>query len=561
MIEAIAIDGVRNVKGQIALTPKTLIIGRNGSGKSAYRVGGSFAALGYVPGYQIRENAANVGNGEMSALVAYDDGKSIARRLSLGKTVSERVAVNGGAWQQRNAAAGMIEVAFGTEPRIMDVAAFWAGPPAEQRRAILRLSGNDDCDALIAAEATARKALNTARQNRQAAEKVVERLTLQLADIERPAGNLAALRKELAEARTTAGELETKVATGKANDRARAGHEKAKKDIPGLVFAAELAAKEHAEATEAWQLRRDEFTAIEAKKPEVEPYEIPEDARLAIFDCAGGLATWKPTIEAAKLVKTRALAILQPVMKRIEDSEFATSQMRTWRELHEHALEKGVAAKNAKEDAERKADKAADALSIGRNAVALADAIGPGLDPDDETALAGLRARIARIEADIIPHERIDAINQQIESAKIDVEKSVGVEDKTKEELTAATTRQAEAVETADLELTERSKLVLPYGHLRMSATDKDVTISWQMDDKRNVQRAALSGGEQAVFDAALGYAMAPGATIFLEGAEMDDQRLRDTMTHLNGCPAQVVLLTCHGDGLQVDGWSVVDLG
>jgi hypothetical protein len=182
---------------------------------------------------------------------------------------------------------------------------------------------------------------------------------------------------------------------------------------------------------------------------------------------------------------------------------------------------------------------------IAENAEKRLASVGPGVDPHDVAARAGLEQRQSEIAAKLAPLRRIDAIEREIKSAEIAAERETDAEEDRKATLTAAIERQKAVVEGAVEDLALRSREILPEGQLGLNDDGRNISIYWQRGTVQ-VQRCALSGGEQALFDCAVGHSLATGALVAVEAAEADDDRVGAMLAHFPTAISQVAVLTCH---------------
>jgi hypothetical protein len=188
--------------------------------------------------------------------------------------------------------------------------------------------------------------------------------------------------------------------------------------------------------------------------------------------------------------------------------------------------------------------RAINALASAEDAEKNLASVGPGVDPHDVAARAGLETRLSEINAKLAPLRRLDAIEREINSAQIVAEKAATQEDDQKAVLAGAIERQQQVVQGAAEDLARRSMAVLPDGNLVLDDDGRHVDVYWERSTVR-VARCALSGGEQALFDCAVGHSLAPGALVAVEAAEVDNDRMGAMLAHFP-TGLQVAVLTCH---------------
>lgn len=574
-IESVEIDGVRGISGKYELSKRTLLIGPNGSGKSTIPVTIDFTLLGLVPGYQKKETFANASGETMRGVVKIAD-HIIERTLTQGKTLRERIKIDNGTPTDAKAAAPMLELILGKEPPVLNMPAFWDATSTEKRRILLRLVADPETQATLAAdEEKARDAKKELTRQRQVAEKTVENLSKRLAGMEKPAGNLEHMRKEIKELSAQIRETETKVAEGQANDKARANltsqiekvADLSEKELP------ELDAKLEELDAELTQVREQldalvepphpvERVALTGRAAEVVGEVVQDLTRLACTledtaaedesastlcdsfkDMATRLGDLLPSDEAvaeAQAMETAYNAYQQEHLRLVASQEVFTDRIRLVKAQIEAGHQRVKTALEAQEDL---------------------DKLGDGADQKDVAALNGMCVRRQELEAKVEPLAEVAMVQREIEAARLEAEQALSEEDQAKKKLQEAIDAQQAVVEQAAEELAKRSKSILPYGNLRLEDDGKDITIFWAKSKDLRVQRTTLSGGEQALFDCALGHALAPGALIVIEGAEIDNANIVRVMDHIRDCEFQVLLLTCHAPDVVPENWTVLNMG
>ena len=564
MIEKVIGKNIRGLDFEVSLGEKTLCVGPNGSGKTSIAAAINIAHLGYIPGSKVSETILNASGNPMRCRVDHDGGKNVAREFEQGKTLQERVSVNGQPWQKRNAADGMITLAFGTAPQVVDMPAFHAAPAAEKRRQLLRLTpdvGADVVEQLMADEKKARDTLNAKRAMRQAAEKHLAGLTAELGEIEFPAGDFARLQAERLEAVEHEKEYAHKVAEANANDRARVNLQDLVASLPSLQAERdELEAQLKEANTSVADIEQKQaahaLTApvMPAGGERAQAFEAVEQSLLLLLDLI--------TDDAENIIIESALQEIIACGPDRADMQKYNQAFSTYQTI-ENELQRRLEDQSALAlRVERKMDNIASRLTTAQAAQNKLASIGPTLTANDEAALAGARARVDELDAKLEPLRERKVRHEQSERARLEVAAAGKAEDQAKADLEDASTAQLVVLREVTDKLAIRSKVVLPFGNLRLEdAGSQGLTIYWAKDAETKVPRETLSGGEKAMFDCAVGYAIAPQAIIVIEGAEMDDQWLLTTMEKLTALPAQVLLMTCHGPtGSIPDGWTTVDM-
>jgi DNA repair exonuclease SbcCD ATPase subunit len=190
--------------------------------------------------------------------------------------------------------------------------------------------------------------------------------------------------------------------------------------------------------------------------------------------------------------------------------------------------------------------------------------LGAGVDPKDAEVLEGLQSRRLELDAKIRELAKFETIDAEVEKARIALSEVDAKEEKAKAALEAVIAKQQSVVASFTHILADRSTAILPTGRLDMEDDGKNIEIVWVRDDKRT-RRDTLSGGEQATFDAAMGYALAPKALVIIEAAEVDTWAGRDSLSvllaHLEKAPCDLLVMTCHDAKTVPEGWSTVTLG
>jgi len=548
VITKVSLENVRGQTKEQEFGEKNLFIGPNGSGKSTLVHAVDLALLGYLPGYQKKAVMANASADTMMAGVVVD-GVDVERRWTAGKTLSERVIVNG-VPGNRNAAESMLRMCLGAEPRLIDIPAFWAMTGTDKRRMILGMvSDQETIKKLTSDEKAARDALSRARKARQSAEKAVETIVKSLSEMERPVGDLGELKKELSEAQVEFSDAQKRVAEGMANDKARA-HLKERvdsledKNNQRIAYTAEQ--KDAEEKLMALLTELDDATQL------AEESRVHEASKEIIDAIAEVMALLANHPDLAKQV-AYVLQRIAPTEEQVEQARIAWSTVSTL-QSKVNKLQK------VKSKAERQVEMLdAEISAIERDRKA-GDKIGEGLDKNDEAVMAGTAKKIEGIQKAIEPIVKYDTVRNEAEKARIAAQEKVSDEDAAKADLSKAIDAQASVVRAAASLLAERSRSVLPEGELELDDDGTDITIRW-----KGVQRETLSGGEQVIFDAAVGHALATTALVVLEAAEVDTWPGRDNLfkvlAHIGNIKdLQCVVMTCHQPRSIPEEWNVVDL-
>jgi len=559
-ITKIELNGFRVEKSITALSDRTVFIGPNGSGKTAHVAGLHYLLTGAIPGYGPSDAVLNMAGDEMT-VTAEVRGRQVSRSLKRGKTLSETMTLDGQPLKTgRGGAAGVIQAAFGPKPLLMDMLSFERMTSSEQRREILSLvSTPTEMAALAQREKTARDEKNEGDRLKREAQATLATLQASLSEItDRPVGSIEQIKAEVKTIEADIKEVQKRVAEGKANDKARetaaASHEGLDKLKEGIAKAKQMIA----DADESkLAMIADKAKLNPPDRPPEVLYELPQQA---IEDLR----------EVVKMLKPVGhLESVGPAIAKIVGMVPNRKAWLAWQEgvkAHQAAMAKmdeGIAQVNAQaDDLRRRLSIAENQLKTREDAIERENNIGPGLNPEDEATLTGLNERRDALLEKRQTLEKIEALTQECDKARLVVEKREGESEARSKSLAAVLEAQADIVMEARERVHKLSAAILPDGYADLDDDGKDISIFWRREeDGRKVPWGGLSGGEKAIFDTALGHALAPDAMVVVEGAECDDLRLQGLLEQLQDCEFQVVVLTCHAPKHVAPGWTVVRLG
>lgn len=573
MISSVTVENVRNQTRTVSLVKNTLLYGANGSGKSTIAHAINLALLGYLPGYNKNTVFQNASDLCMSVSVVLDK-HTITRKWTLGKTLSESVKVNG-VEAKGNGSDAMIALATGGIPVVVDLPSFWAMSPTEKRRAFIKMVGGGmDVEKLMADEARAREEKNVRTRDRQAAEKTVSQLTQSLAGIEKPTGNLEQLQKELAEAEALWSELDAKIKNGQAADRLREQYKQQLQSSEEAGKKLEELRQRKEQALIKVQALDSDIAALVEKKPPEPPEATPALAGPHADTVMLCLSLIEKDLFPMKLSKVarKAIEVLQKMLKSMLETP---EEVTVLKENHAKYLKRMVGLEQARKQADMEYASALSAFRVAEGAAQSASktaeafaTLGAGVDQADVAKKNGIQDTIAKLKAGIAPLQKVAVIQAEIEKAKIAANKAEEAEGEAKKALEAAISAQAEAIGKLDAVLQQRSAEVLPDGYLVLADDGgKQFDVNWKRGDLV-INRNTLSGGEQCVFDAALGHAMCPGAMLILEAAEIDVDRFPVVLNKLGELQEQVLVMTCHEPApmlanqvFMAKGWGLVRTG
>lgn len=556
MIESITIDGIRNQKeSTLKLGMHTLIVGPNGSGKTAHVAGLQWLLNGCLPGHGPSEAFLNA-CGESMMARATINGRTLERRLTKGKTLSETIVLDGASIKvARGGAEGVIQAAFGHKPLLMDMIAFQRMTSSEQRREILSMVCTpQELAALTDREAKARDAKNDGQRKAREAAATLATLTKSLSDqADRPVGDVETIRATLADVEKDIKAVMANVERGKANERARIAYQNAKENATRLREKLAVLDAELTKAREAFAKAADEEKAHAALKPVAPPgpkIPLPGAAVVElteIIEAFKAMTNGKADILAPVANELKAIyARLRALVPNRAAHDTYMAAVAPWSETMTTLTEAKEAAQSALSAIVQEQNAVKAATTEAEKHLAAGAGIGPGLDPEDEAILAGLQKRRDDLAAKVQALDKVGALTAEIEKARLAVEKAERESEKLSKDLAGVLEAQADIVREARDAISERSERVLPHGIALIEDDGKEVRIFWEHADFGKVPWETLSGGEKAIFDCALGHALLPNAVVVIEAAEVDNANMGDLLLKLGDVDFQVCILTCH---------------
>jgi len=172
----------------------------------------------------------------------------------------------------------------------------------------------------------------------------------------------------------------------------------------------------------------------------------------------------------------------------------------------------------------------------------------------------GITARIAALRKDRDVHVRLQGLNVEAEKLRKEALEYSNQIEKEKVTIAVLLAQRQQIVQNTIVGLSKRMAEILPIGKPDISITeDGGVNIGWMRPDGKKVAYAGLSGGEKACFDPALAYSLKATVLIF-ESAEMDENRLMESLGKLNSTGVQAIVNTCYGPKVSPDGWKEIRL-
>jgi hypothetical protein len=175
--------------------------------------------------------------------------------------------------------------------------------------------------------------------------------------------------------------------------------------------------------------------------------------------------------------------------------------------------------------------------------------------------LAGLEAKGKRLRSDEALFLKAQGLDESIETARTKLGEDETDNINFKEQMAELKHKKSKAIGEACIRMQEKMTAILPEGMAVIHIDDEGVLlIGWlKPGAKAPVAYHSLSGGEKAIFEAALVHALEADLVI-IEAAELDEKNLVTSLEKLSGLDAQVLLSTCHAPAEVPNGWEVVKL-
>jgi len=564
MIERVTCENLRGTTKSVGLTDKNLIIGFNGVGKSTVVHAANLAINGYIPDDQSSNKSADYvfanSSDDVMKVGAFVNEIPIERVWTRGKNITQKVTVNGVAGN-KNGAQQMIELAVGKDPVLMDMPAFWNMSPKAQSRFILdAVSDADAVEKAFAKEREIREQKNITADERRAAEKALENITAQIAEIDTPQGDINTIKNKLEELRRMERDLNKKISDAQANERVRT-------ELSGLTESLPDAEKECEYLTEQLAKATGTLEDAKAKVEDLPDYPEMKMKRVAdkdVQEVLRGVADRLSDINVEDDDVPKIMECITTLIDLLPDPVAENQFKETWNAVDEQVREAKHNLKIAEENAnelQAKHTAIVEQITKAREAGLRLASIGPGVNHTDVDQLNALTEKITAAESMIEPLTEARALSDAAEKARMTVQTLTEKQDAELEKLREAEQGLFALVDAANEQLCVRSTEVLPYGGLVMETSGKDLNILWDMGEGKLVRRHTLSGGEKAVFDAAVGHALSPNACVVIEAAEVDDEHIIMLLENLATHPFQVIVLTCHKPPYDPsDSWNVIKM-
>lgn len=571
MINRIEFANIRGRSGELTLGTHTLLVGPNGSGKTTIAIAAQLALLGYIPGHDKDDVFVNASGDNMSAtVVATKDGKAhkIERVWKKkGDSVTMQLTVDG-VKAGRQSANALIQLALGDANPVFDLPALWQQSSSQQRRTIMSMAMDGDADALIKEEADARDRKNARATDRRGTEAAMSQLAAELASVVRPAGNLASIQRDLQKTQEDLSAVQKRVADGEANDKARANMLSLIESLP--ADRAELDETEKALATATEKAAHaaiilDECRKGEPKRLEASRGSKANNVRLRLLhEDMLAVAAEDETTEKLKDTIAGWAAIIDRAVPSEEAIASAERKWAVWDARIKNAMTDNDKLNGEASRLVATHDRLKQKIEAAESARSAMQKIGPSVSEEDRAIGIGLALRIADLRKVVTVLSKIEGLERALASAELKAQHAAKAEDDAKKACADIQAKQAALIVSTNQRLADASHDVLPDGELFLTDDGKELRLSWKRGDGRIIDRHSLSGGEKTIFDAAIGYALAPNALIIVEAAEVDTWgigvgvgTLCRVLSHLflNG-NAQFLLLTCHDVGVTVSDWT-----
>lgn len=565
MISGITIENVRGVTGSLELDQHTIITGPMASGKSAYPVGLDFIMFGYVPGSKPSEMFNNALGDTMYAKATVSD-RVIERWMTKGKTLSEELAVDGNRVKlSKGNDKAMLQMALGKAPKLFDVQAFWNATGPERRKMVLGMvTDPDKVDELLTAEKDARADVSLLAADRRAADQAVSQLSRELAEMEKPSGDLTEIEEQLETLQMDLDAARDRVRTGEANDRARAAIASSKDTLPTLEARllasqkdAEALAEQLCAAQDALKDHKDDEPTLE--EGEYARWEITPIVRTVLEEVRDDIGAVVKELVANEHLDRAYDRLGEMIGDPEKEAEWA-KQRAEWDNQNQTLANKERQLASQIDAVGRDISSAMVQITACKETIAKEEAIGPGLDQNDVASAEGFEARKKGLEASAHVLRKMKIRQDDIEQAKINAGKAAEQEKVAKEAIDTAVEAQRKVVSEVEDMLAKRSKEFLPYGNLRVLDEGKKFDLLWAKDADTRVSRSTLSGGEQCLFDAAVARILAPEAAVVMEAAEIDDEVLVKFLGDTANADYQIIILTCHEPPTVPDGWKHIKM-
>jgi len=565
MITRIAATGFRGKELNVELGEKTVLLGENMAGKTTLMDAGTLAILGYLPGQdkkRIFENASE----DIMGVGATVNGTAIARswgRNSNG-SVSQAAQIDNKPVKP-SSINDVIATTFDGPP-VFDCPAFFDQSPRKQRRAVLRLAADslDEVDTALDAEDSARKRLSTLREQAEAAEKNLSRLTARLTELPRPPGDREKIEADLKEQQDAHAELQKIVDQAAATDRTRKELQQAIAEAPKLTAERELLKKGY----EAGKAKMEEIDKeIEAKSEAGSVASVgtlPARARQVIEEVLKGLDTLSGEIlEAHDEIQgyITGLRELVPTEAQVTADNARREELLT--EIRELRNAKGAIDREQKKRIER-GSYIKRRLDEARTAQGRLDKLPQGTITQSDKTLTGIQTQIDTLQDQKEALSNWQTVSTEADAARLDRDKSKAEEETAKQSIKDAIEKAEALVASAAENLAERSARILPEGTIA-AADNGDFKLVWRREGKPDVGRNSLSGYEKVMFDGAVARSLGGDtATVWIDAGECGNLNLFHALSQMSDAPGQVVVARWTDDEVPItnvpEGWKVVRL-
>ena len=576
-VTKVMMTGMKNAAAgtQVVLGRLTALMGPNGSGKSAVFQAIQLVLLGYVPGLAKKgASIMDMAQGDtldLAVEVQTASGATVQVRRTWVRdakgSVKETVLVNG-VKAAGSAADGMIQLALGGAPALFDGPAFWAMSPDAMKKWLLARSADPaSVERILADEVKAKEGVNLARAAVKQAQASLAPLQAKVAAI--PHGqDLTALKASIQAKRDALASLKTEHQQGLENDAARAEVAKLAGQVDGIqeeLDRCRASVKDHRKLVE--QLAAT-MAQIQEGGSKLNLVQVPQEAAAIVTNVLGVLDRVLKDLGGLTIGATivKDVRACHDALTHLVPSQ---AQMAAAAQLRDKMAADYRTARGEHQQAQRELDtyvkrqgQLEAQLAAAKKARGRADKIGPGADPEVGKTIQAQEDELAKLEATLGDAGAHDGLRQALEGQRLATDKATQAEADAKAKHQAEKDALDKLVVTSCGSLAEAASEILPSG---VVVVDFDtMTISWARDGRPTVARAALSGGERAVFDAALGRAIVGKAGVILvEGAECDGATFTDLLNYIGQHEGggQTVVAHWLTQVKAPDGWAQVRMG
>lgn len=564
MIDKIKLLRFKGFERSVDVGPLTLLVGPNGTGKSSIMEAAQLALTGKITGHAEVDGTMwrEFATGDVMMTGVYGSGFTVERSLTrVGDKTRHSGAVNGTPRKKAEMDVAIESATGGVA--VVSMQRFWGFSEAQQVRGLakyyqgavsiaginaqfaegvrlkeLPTSYPEFFDALAEAIKEQKSGLTTKAKG---ADLAIESLGKQKVSIERPAGTLAEVQKELTSLKQTASMIRVDPEAYKRNVAAWDAWQKEKNAVMAHLA---LYSSQSLLGLDEYQTQRDELVGKLARI--AAPLETP---------CPGGTREHAESLGRIRAGMISAGCDACPVLLLVKKEQRAlipgqpaapadASESKVTVEIQLRVVDEKIKKRQSMDQAQANLDRI------------LADPRGtrPKQDPEKEKAAAGIAARQAVLEGHEKLFQRLADLTASIErtrSDKVTAEASLTTVKEAEKKLQGIRKQILGEIFTPIIEAVND---YLPSGvcHVGFDTSDH-LVIGWTIDDVFR-QRDVLSGGEKALFDPAFALglmALEPINTglrlLLIEAAEVDDRNITvflDRLSMFRGERVQIIVST-----------------